>query len=110
MGSKANPAIKKTHLATPECATSAGGRLLQRIRKRYAQMTGTNHPKLYCGSTAQCCERGAMSIDHSAPKTTIGTICCISFWCCPTLKISSLELRSPSVIAHCISSYRHERP
>ena len=74
VGSRANPAVQKTHFATAECANSTRGRDLQRIRKRYAEMTGTNHPKLYCGLIAQRTERCLISKYHSVPKRTRGRI------------------------------------
>src|SRR5271166_602338 len=82
VGNRARPASEKSHVAAADRPGFPAGLLFQRIRKRYAQRIGTNHPKLYSGSMAQYCESCAMSMYQSAPKTTKGKIHCVSFACC----------------------------
>jgi len=76
VGRNARPAIQKNHFALRESAGSVGGRVIQRTKNRYAQITGPNHPKLYWGLTAQYPERWLMSRYQSAPKRANGKIPC----------------------------------
>src|SRR5271166_3139246 len=79
VGSSAIPAVQNIHFAAVERGNSAGGRVLHRIRKRYAQRTGTNHPKLYSGLVVQCRDRSATRTSQSAPKTATGMISRVRF-------------------------------
>ena len=88
VGRRANPAVQKSHLASVECGNCTAGRVLQPIRKRYAEMTGTNHPKLYCKLTAQCTERCLISNYQGAPKRTSGKLRCNNFCRFPIMKKS----------------------
>src|SRR3981081_108284 len=58
----------------------------QRIKRRERQTPGPNHPKLYCGSTAQYTERCLISMYQRPPKTTKGKIRCKNFPCVPIMK------------------------
>src|SRR5215469_8806405 len=44
VGSKASVAVQKAHFATGEFPDSAGGRVFQRIMRRYRQITGMIQP------------------------------------------------------------------
>ena len=107
VGSNANPATRKIHRANGEAAIRGAGRLLQRVRKRYAHSRGTTHPKLYCASTAQYCDNWAISMYQSTPKTAKPKMPFNRFATCPqTEMLPILKLRFLTMNVSLIFSVR----